>query len=123
MRSIAPTTTTTAVATIADQNGPVISDLAVDMEWLWPPNGKPQLVTVDYVAADNCGGVTTELFVASDSRDGRLADARVVDAHHVLLAADLDDGERRTYVITVAATDAAGNRSDAPILVRVGRPR
>ena len=113
----------TAVVTIADQSGPVISNLAVDKEWLWPPNGKLQLVTVNYTAVDNCGSVTTELLVATDSRDSHRTDARVVDAHHVQLAADLGDGERLTYVITVVATDAAGNRSDAPIFVRVGLPR
>jgi hypothetical protein len=113
--------TATAVATIADQSAPIISDLAVDTATLWPPNHKMNLVTVAYTAVDNCGAVTADLLVSSrDSRggDAQGLDPQVVDAHHLLLAADVE----REYLITVVATDPAGNASASSIAIRVGGP-
>ena len=111
--------TATAVATIADQSGPVISGLAVDPPALWPPNHTLTLVTVVYTVADNCGSTTTELLVSSsDSPGGNRLDAQVVDNHHVLLPADWE----REYLVTVVATDTAGNASASSVAIRVGAP-
>jgi rhodanese-related sulfurtransferase len=114
--------TATAVATIADQSAPIIGDLAVDTATLWPPNHKMNLVTVAYTAVDNCGSVTAELLASSrdlrgeNPQGGPWVDPQVVDAHHLLLAAD---GEQE-YLITVVATDGAGNRSASSIAIGVG---
>jgi len=95
----------------------VISGLAVDPAALWPPNHKLKTVAVVYTLSDNCGAATAELLVSSGaSRGGKGLDAQVVDDHHVLLAAD---GEQE-YLITVVATDGAGNRSAASIAIGVG---
>jgi rhodanese-related sulfurtransferase len=111
--------TATAVATVADQSGPVISGLAVDPPALWPPNRTLTPVTVAYMAADNCGSTTTELLVSSsDSPGGNRLDAQVVDAHHLLLGADAE----REYLVTVVATDTAGNTSASSVAIRVGVP-
>lgn len=113
--------TATAVATIADQSGPIIGDLAVDTATLWPPNHKMNLVTVAYTAVDNCGAVTADLLVSSrDSRggDSQGLDPQVVDAHHLLLAADVE----REYLVTVVSTDTAGNASASSVAIRVGAP-
>jgi rhodanese-related sulfurtransferase len=102
------TRSSAAVATVADQSAPVISDLGVDKPLLWPPNHKMEVVTVAYAAADNCGTANTELLVSA---------GEVIDAHHVRVAADRD----ARYVITVVATDDAGNKSAASITVGVER--
>ena len=116
--------TAASVVTVADATAPLISDVAVERPVLWPPNHRMRLVTVAYTATDNCGAVTTELTVSSSDHDGhshgrRDADAVVIDAHHVGLEADRDEGHDRVYVISVVATDTAGNRSSASVVVRV----
>jgi hypothetical protein len=83
-----------------------------------------QHVTIAYTAAENCGPVTTELTVSSsdadpDSHGRRAADWQVIDAHHVSLAAERDEHRERVYVITVVATDTAGNHASASAVVRV----
>jgi rhodanese-related sulfurtransferase len=122
------TSAANAVVTIADQSGPTIGGLAAETGTLWPPNHQLRLVTVAYSATDNCGTVTTELLVSSDSggedsRGPRRFDAQVVDAHHVLIAAGLDQGDELAYLITVVATDAAGNQSALSIEVGGGSRR
>jgi rhodanese-related sulfurtransferase len=114
-----------ALATIADQSAPVVSDLSADTSLLWPANHKMALVTIDYTSTDNCGSVATELLISprrsndDERHERRGPDAQVIDAHHVSLAADRE----AFYVISVVATDLAGNRSAASITVGVGRSR
>jgi hypothetical protein len=48
------------------------------------------------------------------ARDTRESSSQVVDAHHVLIKR----GDDRVYVITVTATDAAGNQAARRIAVR-----
>src|SRR6185436_17509516 len=112
----------TSIVTVDDRSAPVISGLAVDTPVLWPPNGHSRLVTVTYSAADNCGQVQVELLVSSSESEGggkgnQAAESRIVDANHVLVAADRD----RSYRIEVVATDEAGNASRSSIDVSVAR--
>jgi hypothetical protein len=113
--------------TVADQSAPVISDLAAD-----PPvlrrreHHRMEIVTIAYSTTDNCGSVTTELTVSTSGSDddaadrrGRRPDVEIVDAHHVRLAVERDGHDDRLYTITVAATDAAGNRSTGVVSVPV----
>jgi hypothetical protein len=46
-----------------------------------------------------------------DEDDDNGPDVIVVDAHHVKLRADKNDGNARTYTLTLTCTDAAGNRT------------
>ena len=113
-----------AIVTVADRTAPVISDLAVDTPVIRRHGDRVEVVTVAYSTADNCGPVTTELMVSSsaddDERDHRgRPDFEIVDAHHVRLAVDREGHHDRVFWITVAATDAAGNRSTSVVTVRV----
>jgi hypothetical protein len=60
---------------------------------------------------------------SSDADDGRgrrgRPDFEIVDAHHVRLAVDREGHHDRVFSITVAASDAAGNRSTGVVTVRV----
>ena len=98
-----------AFVTVDDQTGPSIGQVAAQKD----AQHGTVLITVDYVATDNCSAATTRLAVS-----GRDADrAQVLDEHHVLLKSgghgrddDDEDGERRLS-IAIVATDAVGNET------------
>jgi rhodanese-related sulfurtransferase len=121
------TSAAASTVTVADQSAPVISDLAADPAVLRRrEHHRMEIVTIAYSTTDNCGSVTTELMVSTSGSDddaadrrGRRPDVEIVDAHHVRLAVERDGHDDRLYTITVAATDAAGNRSTGVVSVRV----
>ena len=114
------TSSAASQVTVTDQTPPAISPLVVDRH----PDSDSRtdsdsderdgrrLIAINYEATDNCAGVTTELSVVA--RDTRESSSQVVDAHHVLIKR----GDDRVYVITVTATDAAGNQAARRIAVR-----
>jgi len=112
-----------SMLTVTDDSAPVISGLSADHRFLWPPNNHLETVTIDYVAADNCGAVSTELMVSSSDPSPSANDWQVVDEHHVRLRAEADGRRDRVYSITVVATDTAGNRATGTVAVRVPAER
>ena len=112
--------------TVVNGTAPAISNPSVSPSVLSPPNHQMRDVTVNYLAADNCGPVATTLSVTSNEPsngqgDGNTsADWEVVDAHHVRLRAERSGGgSGRIYTITVTATDAAGNTTQRSVEVSV----
>ena len=97
--------------TIVDQTPPAISRLVAERQDGNTQHGR-KLIAIDYDATDNCVGVTAELTVTT--RDGREAFWQIVDAHHIVIK----PGDDRIYVVTVTATDAAGNQSARRIAIR-----
>jgi hypothetical protein len=104
---------------IADQEKPVISNLAVTPPVLILPNNQMRNVTLYYNTSDNCGAVTTSVTVTSNDPNAT-NDWEVTDARHVKLRAVRSNaGQYRVYTITVTATDAAGNTSTQQVQVYV----
>jgi hypothetical protein len=110
----------TGAVTVLDQTPPSITGLAPSPAVLSPPNHRLVDVAVNFTSADNCGDSTCTLTVTSDARvrthgdddhedDDDGPDFVVVDAHHVKLRADKNDGNARTYTLTLTCTDAADN--------------
>ena len=106
-----------ANVTVVDQTGPAVTTVTPSPSSLWPPNHKFVDVTVSYGATDNCSAASCVLTVSSNANHGDDDDADdgpsfvVVDAHHVKLRAEKNDGGARIYTLTVTCTDAAGNTS------------
>jgi uncharacterized repeat protein (TIGR03803 family) len=110
-----------ATVTVMDTAPPTISDVAVSPNVLSPPNHKMVEVTVNYAAADDCGGVTNVLVVSSNEAPSDQAPDWVIeDEHHVQLRAERSGaGSGRVYRITVISTDNAGNSSTKSAVVTV----
>lgn len=120
-----------ALVTAANE-APSIGDTAASPARLLPTN-QMVTVTIDYIAADSCGAVTTSLGVTSDepvtapvSEQGlpglTSPDWEVVGAHTVRLRAERSvKGDGRTYTVTITATDAAGGTSTQGVIVTVPR--
>jgi uncharacterized repeat protein (TIGR01451 family) len=114
-------------ATVTTSNPPpVISNQAVDIQSLNPPNHKMRDVTVSYTVTDNCGPLSNRLSVTSNepingTGDGNTApDWEVVDANHVRLRAERSGrGSGRVYTVTITSTDSAGNSSSKQVFVSV----
>jgi len=105
---------------------PVISNQAVNIQSLNPPNHKMRDVTVSYTVTDNCGSLSNRLNVTSNepingTGDGDTApDWEVVDANHVRLRAERSGrGSGRVYTVTITSTDSAGNSSSKQVFVSV----
>jgi len=102
--------------TVSDQSGPAIGDIVVRREEDSQRHGMT-LLAIDYVATDNCSGVSTALF-ASGRDDDRV---EVVDAHHVLVKGGHsrggDDDDRHQVRLTIVATDEIGNQSERSVTI------
>jgi uncharacterized repeat protein (TIGR01451 family) len=120
----------TADVAAFDTTPPVIQDISVSPDSLWPPNHKMTPVTVDVVATDTCDpdpacsiiGIASDEPVNGTGDGNSMPDWVVTDD----LTADLraeragpEDG--RVYVLTVQCTDTSGNVSE-PADVAVGVP-
>jgi Leucine-rich repeat (LRR) protein len=107
---------------VEDKEAPLITTVSATPSVLWPANHKLQDVVVNYNVPDNCGS-TIELSVSGN--DGATNDDwQVVDDHHVQLRAERSGrGEGRTYVITIMATDASGNKGSQSVNVVVPHDR
>jgi len=103
-----------AAATVAvtDQTAPAIGDVSVSRPAPSPADHGLKIVTVNYEASDNCGGLTVRLGITRE--DGRSDEARVLDSQHVLVPG----GHGRDTWITIEATDAAGNVTTTRVPVR-----
>lgn len=120
--------TSPTVATSVSNPPPVISGVSANKTELWPPNHKFVDVAVAYTVTDNCGPVVTSLSVTSNEPLEGLGDGdtspdwEIVDDHNVRLRAErAGNGSGRIYVITIVATDSAGNSSSKTLSVSVPR--
>lgn len=97
---------------------PVIADVAVSSQVLWPPSNKLQTVTVSYNATDELPG--TECSLSVNANEGSSADWLVVDAHTVQLRASRNGyGSGRVYSIPVSCVDRGGAVTVATATVSV----
>lgn len=105
---------------VVDNQPPVISNLTVTPNVLWPPAHRLVLVAVGYTTTDNCGVAGCELSAVSNEPDNGTGDGGTVndvqlipgDAHHVYLRAERSGpGSGRVYTIAVTCTDTSGNVS------------
>ncbi|MEW6320641.1 MAG: lamin tail domain-containing protein [Acidobacteriota bacterium] len=114
-----------------DVTAPVIGSLAPNRTELWPPNHQMVPVTLSVTATDNRSAVTCEVTnVASSEPDNGTGDgdtggdALIVGPLRVDLRAErAGTGNGRTYTITVACRDLAGNASSADAIVVVPKNR
>jgi len=107
--------------TVTDTQSPVLSEIKISPKNLWPASNKMKKVSVNYTATDNAQEVTTELFVSSNAIDG-VADWEIIDNHLLKLKATrLPDGTPRVYIITVTATDKAGNTTTRTTSIAVSK--
>ena len=107
--------------TVTDTQSPVLSGIKISPKNLWPASNKMKKVSVNYTATDNAQEVTTELFVSSNAIDG-VADWEIIDNHLLKLKATrLPDGTPRVYIITVTATDKAGNTTTRTTSIAVSK--
>lgn len=115
-----------AVTTTISNPPPVITNASADRTELWPPNHKFVDVRINYNVSDNCGPVVTRLAVSSNEPVNGLGagdaspDWEIVDNHRIRLRAErAANGTGRIYLVTIIATDSAGNSSNTALTVRV----
>jgi hypothetical protein len=121
---------------VVDTTPPVIGNVSVLKDSLWPPNHKPIDVGLSYNATDNCDPApNVSIKVTSDEptatargAGGRrhAPDAKIVDDTVFLRAERSGNGnsaDGRVYEITVTATDACGNSASESVFVKVNRSK
>ena len=107
--------------TVTDNESPVLSEIILSEKKLWPASNKMKKISVNYTASDNGQNVTTALSVSSNAIDG-VKDWEIVDNHLLKLKASrLPDGTPRVYIITVTATDDAGNTTTRTTSIAVSK--
>jgi hypothetical protein len=110
-----------------DATAPVITGMAPNPTFLWPPNHKLRDVAINYTVTDNsCRPVSCVLSVTSNEPinsgdDGDTApDWVVVNDHLVKLRAERSGtGTGRTYTVTATCTDSSTNSSSQSVTVNV----
>jgi len=124
------TKTCSFTVTVQDKELPIIDNVSVSDETLWPADHKLKDVTVNYSASDNCGVANTQLSVSSNEpvqsneNGDQSPDWQITDAHHVKLRAErLDAGAGRIYTITITTTDVSGNVNNATVTVNVPKTK
>ncbi len=113
--------------TVVDTQSPSLTNISANPSSLWPPNHQMELVTIDYVTADNCP-LNCALSVSSNEPvdglgDGDTApDWEIVDSHHVRLRAERSGkGDGRSYTITIDCADGSGHHIIRTVSVNVPR--
>ena len=80
-------------------------------------------VTIDYDTSSSTCPADCTLTVASNEGDAD-TESRVVDARHVLLAAERDgEGSGRSYIITITCKNPVGDVTTAQVTVVVPHDR
>ncbi len=107
--------------TVTDNEPPSLSALTLSRTSLWPASNKLKKVSVNYTTSDNTGNVKTAIAVSSNTTDG-IKDWEVLGDRLVRLKASrLADGTPRVYMITVTATDEAGNKTSRTTSIAVSK--
>ncbi|WP_314503284.1 ExeM/NucH family extracellular endonuclease [uncultured Microbacterium sp.] len=100
---------------VPDTTPPTIS-VTADPSLLFPPNGKPRIVTIAVDAADDSGAVQVAVQSAVGAGSKKASIDQITETTFSVTAA-----VGAFYTITYVATDAAGNSTTASTVVRVGR--
>jgi len=96
--------------TVTDNESPVLSELTLSADRIWPASNKMKKLRVNYTATDNAQSVTSVLSVSSNDTISVAKDWEIVNDHLLLLKGSrLPNGEPRIFLITVTYTDEAGN--------------
>ena len=120
--------TATQNVTIVDTTAPGVSSVTASPNQLWPPNHQMVDVTVTVGAADACDAAPTAQILSVTSNepinglgDGDTAPDWVITGNLTvkLRSERSGKGAGRIYTITVACTDASGNRSTRTVAVTV----
>lgn len=107
--------------TVTDNEPPSLSPLTLSRKQLWPASNKLKKVGVYYSTSDNAQDVKTKISVSSNATDGS-KDWEIVHDHLLRLKASrLPDGSPRIYMITVTATDEAGNKTTRTTSIAVSK--
>ncbi len=97
--------------TVTDNESPVLSELTLSEDRIWPASNRMKKIRVNYTVTDNAQEVNSVLTVSSNNLDATRKDFEVIDNHVVRLSASrLPNGEPRIYLISVTSTDVAGNK-------------
>ncbi len=112
------------IATCPACQAPLIQHVSASPNILFPPNDRLVPVKINYTDTDSCDHAPVCSLQVSDSEDspnhGRQPDWLVLDAHHVLLRAELDPkGKTRVYTVAIRCTDKKGLSSTAKVAVTV----
>lgn len=107
--------------TVSDNESPTLSPIGLSRQTIWPASNKMKKVSVGYTARDNGQNLKTELSVTSNATDG-VKDWEIIDDHTLRLKSSrLPDGSPRIYMITVTATDEAGNKTSRTTSIAVSK--
>lgn len=117
---------------VCDEIAPVVNQVSVTPDSLWPANHKYVDVTATVVASDNFdpNPTITLVSVTSNEPDNGLGDGDtandivIVDNFHFKLRAERSGtGTGRTYTITYRVTDACGNSATGSVAVSVPKSK
>jgi uncharacterized repeat protein (TIGR01451 family) len=117
-----------SAVTVEDTTPPVISTVSANPNVLWPPNHKMVPVTVTVSSSDICDvapackitSVSSNEPVNGTGNGDKEPDWQITGNLTVNLRAErAGSGNGRVYTVTVACTDASGNRSTKPVVVTV----
>jgi len=121
------TATCSFTITVNDVEPPVIHDLLITPQILWPPNHNMKNVNVNYTSTDNCPGpISCQITVTSNepengTGDGDTApDWEILNDHHIKLRAErAGNGNGRIYTVKISCTDQYGNTGTGAKVVLV----
>ena len=124
------TVSCSTLITVLDTRPPVIVSASANPDELWPPNHKLVDVVVRARVADTCTATTWKIVSVRSNEpvngrgDGNTAPDWIITGDHTLKLRAERAGNKsdRVYLITIKATDAAGNVS-APKVVTVTVPK
>jgi hypothetical protein len=108
--------------TVTDNESPVLSEINLSSEKLWPANNRMKKVIVYYSASDNAQHVTSVLSVSSNDTISATIDWEIINNHVIRLKASrLANGGPRIYTIVVISADDAGNKTRRTTTIAVSK--
>lgn len=124
--SVSATTSTgekcSFTVTVTDNESPVLSELKLSEERLWPAINQMKKVAVYYSTSDNAQDVTSVLSVSSNDITSTIRDWEIVNNHLLRLRSSrLASGEPRIYTIVVTSSDEAGNKTTRITTIAVSK--
>lgn len=101
---------------VYDWEPPVIENIVVNTDLVWPPNHQMIPVEIEYTISDNCGMSYAGIYVWSSEEDDATGDGNtsidyeIIDEHHLLLRAERSGkGIGRNYYVVIYSWDESWN--------------